>query len=83
MRTRFLLTAAKILFSGGLLYWVIHDLELQQVGLVIADANIGLLSLAFMMFFLGYLITAFRWRMLLSAQGVHARIVRIVWLVLA
>ena len=74
MRTRFLLTAAKILFSGGLLYWVIHDLELQQVGLVIADANIGLLSLAFMMFFLGYLITAFRWRMLLSAQGVHARI---------
>ena len=74
MRTRFLLTALKILFSGGLLYWLIHDLELKQVGLVIADANVGLLSLAFMMFFLGYLITAFRWRMLLSAQGVHARI---------
>ena len=74
MRTRFLLTALKILFSGGLLYWLIHDLELKQVGLVIADANIGLLSLAFMMFFLGYLITALRWRMLLSAQGVHARI---------
>jgi glycosyltransferase 2 family protein len=74
VRTRFLLTALKILFSGGLLYWLIHDLELKQVGLVIADANIGLLSLAFMMFFLGYLITALRWRMLLSAQGVHARI---------
>ena len=74
MRTRFLLTALKILFSGGLLYWLVHDLELKQVGLVIADANIGLLSLAFMMFFLGYLITALRWRMLLSAQGVHARI---------
>jgi len=74
VRTRFLLTALKILFSSGLLYWLIHDLELKQVGLVIADANVGLLSLAFMMFFLGYLITAFRWRMLLSAQGVHARI---------
>lgn len=74
MRTRFLLTALKILFSGGLLYWLIHDLELKQIGLVITDANVGLLSLAFMMCFLGYLITAFRWRMLLSAQGVPARI---------
>ena len=74
MRIRLLLTVVKILFSGGLLYWLIHDLELKQIGLVITDANVGLLSLAFMMFFLGYLITAFRWRMLLSAQGVHARI---------
>lgn len=74
MRTKVVVTAAKVLFSGALLYWIIRDLELKRVGLVIADANITLLLLAFLMFFLGYLITALRWRMLLLAQGVNARI---------
>ena len=74
MRTQFLPTTAKVLVSGTVLFWIIHDLELKQVALVIAEADALLLLLAFLMFFLGYLITAFRWRLLLSAQGVSARI---------
>ena len=64
-----LLLCLKIFFSTGLILWITHNVPLEQVWLVIADAHVALLFFAFSLFFVGYFITAFRWRMLIRAQG--------------
>ena len=64
----------KIFLSVGLILWVTHNVSLEQVWLVIADAHVTLLFFAFSLFFVGYFITAFRWRMLIRAQGGDAPI---------
>ena len=73
-----LLLGLKIFLSMGLILWITHNISLEQVWLVIADADVALLFLAFSLFFVGYLITAFRWRMLIRAQGGDAPILYLV-----
>ena len=68
----------KIFLSVGLILWITHNVSLEQVWLVIADAHVTLLFFAFSLFFVGYFITAFRWRMLIRAQGGDAPILYLV-----
>ena len=74
MRKKLTLTLAKIAISAGLLYWILHDLDLASVWKVLVAADASLLAIAFAMFFLGYFMTAMRWRMLLRAQGIQANL---------
>jgi hypothetical protein len=59
----------KALLSGLLLYWMISRAELSELSSVMQDASVPLLILSFFLFYLGYYITATRWRLLLRAQG--------------
>jgi uncharacterized protein (TIRG00374 family) len=62
----------KLLVSAGLLYWLLKDAEFKAILEHIHQANPLLLLLAFSMYFLGYFITAARWKTLLRAQGYDA-----------
>ncbi len=62
----------KIAVSAALIYWILKDANFRQIFATISAANKPLLVLAFSTFFVGYLLTALRWRLLLSAQGVVA-----------
>ena len=63
----------KVLVSGVLIYLILRGADFHQIGEKIASASLPLLLVAFSMFFVGYSLTAFRWRLLLGAQGVTAR----------
>jgi len=67
-----IVTAGKIGLSAALLFWILRNLDISTILLHLKGANWFWLGIAFAMFFLGYLITALRWRMLLRAQGISA-----------
>ncbi len=66
---RLWLTLLKVLVSGGLVYWILRDVELEHIWRAIAESNMPLLIFAFGIFFIGYVITALRWRALMSVHG--------------
>ncbi len=72
MPKKHILTAAKIVISAALLFWILRSLEPAAVLHHVAEADFILLAGSFAMFFIGYFITALRWRMLLKAQEISA-----------
>lgn len=64
----------KISISAALIYWILKDADFRQIWETISRANMALLFVAFLMFFVGYTITGTRWRLLLGAQGVTAKL---------
>jgi uncharacterized protein (TIRG00374 family) len=64
----------KVLVSVGLISWLLSQADLGQIWQTIQSANVGLLVLAFVMFFIGYFLSARRWQLLLGALGVPARL---------
>ena len=71
-KTIFLLL--KISLSVALILWMTRDITLGSVFAVITESSPSLLTLAFSLFFVGYVITAFRWRTLIRVQGGDAPI---------
>ena len=71
-KTIFLLL--KISLSVALILWMTHDIALGSVFAIISESSTALLTLAFSLFFVGYVITAFRWRTLIRVQGGDAPI---------
>ena len=69
---RALVLPLKLAVSAGLIYVILRGVALEAVWRALGRADPWLLALAFAMFFLGYGITAWRWRILLAAQGVQA-----------
>lgn len=69
-----LLIAFKILISVGLISWLLSRADLEQIWQTIQTANYGLLVVAFVMFFIGYFLSARRWQLLLAALGVPAKL---------
>jgi len=67
-----LLISLKLLISVGLIVWLLGRADLTQIWQTIQAANYGLLLVAFLMFFIGYFLTAKRLQLLLSALGVKA-----------
>jgi len=74
MQKKTLFLLLKISLSVALILWITHDIALDSVFAVIAQSNASLLILAFSLFFVGYVITAFRWRTLIRVQGGDAPI---------
>jgi len=71
-KTFFLLL--KISLSVALILWITEDIALDSVFTVMATSSTSLLIFAFSLFFVGYVITAFRWRTLIRVQGGDAPI---------
>ena len=71
-KTFFLLL--KLSLSVALILWITEDIALDSVFTVMATSSTSLLIFAFSLFFVGYVITAFRWRILIRVQGGDAPI---------
>ncbi len=67
-----LLVIAKIAISLGLITWLLAQADLAKIWLTIKQADVPLLVVAFLIFFVGYFITAKRWQLLLGALEVPA-----------
>jgi uncharacterized protein (TIRG00374 family) len=68
----------KVIISIGLISWLLSRADLSQIWQTIQSANMGLLILAFAMFYIAYFITSKRWQLLLAALDVPARLTTLV-----
>lgn len=71
---RLMLTVIKALISAVLIYWILSGTNFKEIFISMSSANFILIILAFSLHFIGFYISAARWRLLLKAQGVNARI---------
>ena len=69
-----LLVIGKIVFSTVLIGWILQKADLATIWLSIKTANFVLVVVAFVLFYLGYLIIAMRQRTLLAAQNIQVSI---------
>ncbi|AOY80058.1 MAG: flippase-like domain-containing protein [Moorea sp. SIO2B7] len=73
-RKKLILTIIKCGVSIALLSWALRKTNLPDIFLAVSSANIPLLMAAFVVYLASYYIRAHRWRVLLLAQNVKARI---------
>ena len=66
-----LIFSLKLLVSVLLVTWIVKDVDFSEIGEVLKHSNIPLLVFAFCMYFVGYVLTAIRWRLLISIHGVR------------
>jgi uncharacterized protein (TIRG00374 family) len=71
-RRRWLLILVKAIVSASLMYWILRDTDFSQVWESFLRADAGILVGTYFLCFVGYLISASRWQILLKSQGVHA-----------
>ena len=74
MQKKTLFLLLKISLSVALILWITRGVALDSVFAVITDSSASLLMLAFSLFFVGYVIAAFRWRTLIRVQDGDAPI---------
>jgi len=65
-------TAIKCAVTAGLLAWLLGRVDLRGIGAALADARPAWVGAAFALHFVGLLLSAVRWRLLLRAQGAEA-----------
>ena len=68
---KLLLSLAKVAFSTGLIYYLLRNTNLETIWQSIRSADFGLILLAFVLFYLGYLVMVKRQQILLAAQNIH------------
>jgi uncharacterized protein (TIRG00374 family) len=61
----------RLAVSAALIAWVLRSVDWPRVGEVAASASVPLIALAFLSYFVGYIASVTRWRVLLTAQGVR------------
>lgn len=64
----------KAIVSFGLLYWLLTDLNFQEILESVKQADYLLLLAAFLLHPIGLLISAYRWQILLAARGAVIRL---------
>jgi glycosyltransferase 2 family protein len=69
-KKRFVLTAIKCAISGSLIYWILRGFNLSEIFSVVHSGDTPLLLLAFSLNFVSLYVSAYRWRVLLNAQGI-------------
>jgi len=74
----FALIAFKVMVSIGLISWLLSRADLGQIWHTIQTADYALLMVAFVLFFIGYILAARRWQILLAALGVPARLLTLI-----
>lgn len=67
-----LLILGKVLFSVGLIAWLLNGADFETIWITVKTADAGYLIAAFCMFYIGYVVIALRWQLLLKAQNIHA-----------
>ena len=66
--------AAKFFVSAGLLYWLLSGTNFSEIVTSLRNANYGLLAIAFLLHPVGLLISALRWKLLLTIRGSTPRL---------
>jgi len=64
-----LLRLLRLLVSAALLFWVLRQANLRQIGAMFAQANVWWILAAFAVNSLGNVLGAWRWQILLRSQG--------------
>ncbi len=72
MKRRYWLLAVKAAVSAALIAWILRGTHLSEVFAALATADRRFVAVAFSLCFVGYFLSASRWRVLLGAQGVRA-----------
>ena len=65
--------------SASLIAWMLGRAELSRVGDVLRAADAMLIAVAFASYFVGYMVSVARWRVLLAAQGIRPRFSYLYW----
>lgn len=73
-RLKILLNVLKVLVSAGLIWWILRGTNLGEIATAVRGANVFLLLLAFSLHLIGFIISAYRWRLLLRTRGSDASI---------
>lgn len=68
------ITILKILISTVLIYWILRGTNFKEIFLAIGSANFFLVAVSFSLHFIGFYVSAIRWKLLLQAQGVETKI---------
>lgn len=68
----YVLAVAKLVFSIGLIYWILGRADVEEIMGAVQHANLPLLLCAFCMNFVGYALSVSRWQILLKVQGIQA-----------
>ena len=71
---RFVFPVFKLSISVALIYWILRGTELGEIWSAINAANLPLVFVAFLLHFIGFYISALRWRLLLKTQGVKSSV---------
>jgi uncharacterized membrane protein YbhN (UPF0104 family) len=66
-----LIWIVKVLVSAGLLYFLLRQVDMQRLWQTARAASLPWLGLALLLYFAMTLLSAWRWGLLLAAQGVH------------
>lgn len=69
-----ILSIVKVLISGALIYWILRSTDLTEIFAAARNANVWLLLIAFSLHISGFVISAYRWRLLLRTSGSDASI---------
>ena len=73
-QNRFVFPLMKLSISVVLIYWILRGTELGEIWSAINAANLPLVLVAFLLHFVGFYISALRWRLLLKTQGVKSSV---------
>jgi len=68
------ITIIKILISAALIYWILRGTNFKEILFAIGSANFLLVMTSFSLHFIGFYVSAVRWKLLLNAQGIETRI---------
>lgn len=71
---KLILTLVKVAVSGGLIYWILRGTDLVEIVAAIRSADLLIIVAAFLLHIFGYVISAYRWRLLLRTRGTHSSI---------
>ncbi len=69
-----LLVLIKVIISASLLTWLVSRADLSQIWLTIKNADWFLLTIAFLIFYVGFTCASKRWQLLLRAIKIPARL---------
>jgi uncharacterized protein (TIRG00374 family) len=67
-------TAVKIIISALLIYWILRGTNFNEIFTAIRSADVPLLLLAFSLHFVGFFVSALRWKILLKEQNVDSNL---------
>ena len=73
-QNRFFFPVIKLSISVSLICWILRGTELGEIWSAINTANLPLVFVAFLLRFVGFYISALRWRLLLKTQGVKSSV---------
>ena len=73
-KNRLFFLVIKLSISVVFIYLILRGTELREIWSAINTANLSLVLVAFLLHFVGYYISALRWRLLLKTQGVKSTV---------